>query len=350
MTDLSQRLTTLARTAAKGRGVARDVRDRQPPALRTGGPAGSTTVYYLTPHFDSPSGGVRSLYRHVDVLNEAGIPAAVVHARRNFRCTWFENSTRVVSSDEVVLGADDILVVPEYYAVGLGRLPSDVRIGVRNQGAYHSFDWIEPGSGAPGAPYTELASLVAVLCVSRDNQALLELTAPGVPITVCRPVVDGSLFHPGPAPARPGLGYVVARRPLEVALLEHVLHAQRLDWPVVRIQGLPERQVAERMRECAVFVSFSDLDGFGLPPAEAMASGCFVVGYTGGGGTEFFDPSWSAPTTGFRELAETTLAATRRPLDELASLGRRASEHVLGYYTATGLRSDLEAAFAGLVR
>ncbi len=350
MTELSQRLTSLARSAARGRGVARDIRDRQPPELRTGGPAGATTVYYLTPHFDGPSGGVRMLYRHVDVLNEAGIPAAVVHARRNFRCTWFENSTRVISSDEVVLGPDDLLVVPEYYAVGLARLPSDVRVVVLNQGAYHSFDSIEPGTGAPGAPYTELASLVAVLCVSQDNKALLELTNPGVPISVCRPVVDAALFHPGETTLRPRIGYVVARRPLEAALLEHVLHAQRVDWPVVRIQGLPEREVAAWMRECAVFVSLSDLDGFGLPPAEAMASGCFVVGYTGGGGEEFFDPAWSAPTTSFRGLAEATLAATRRPLDELATLGRQASAHVLGHYTADGLRADLEAAFAGLVR
>jgi len=346
VTELLQRFTSLARTAAK----ARDMRDRQPPELRTGGRAGTTTVYYLTPHLDEPSGGVRVLYRHVDVLNAAGIPAAVVHARRNFRCTWFENDTRVVSADEVVLGPDDVLVVPEYYAAGFARLPADVPLVVFNQGAYHAFDTVDPDPGRPGAPYSQLPQLVGMLAVSQDNRALIDLTRPGVPVHVCRPVVDGAIFHPGTTAPDRRLGYVVARRPLEARLLEHVLYAQHVDWPVVRIQGVPEAEVGALMRGCAVFVSLSDLDGFGMPPAEAMASGCFVVGYAGGGGEELFDPTWSEQVTSFRGLADAVLRATRRPLDELAAHGRRASEHVLAYYTADGLRTDLETAFAGLVR
>ena len=346
MTGVGRRLTEVARAAAQ----RRDLQSRQPPELRLGSRTGTPTVYYLAPHFDAPSGGVRLIYRHVDLLNALGIPAAVIHARRNFRCTWFENATRVVSSDEVRLGPDDVLVVPEWYAAGFARLPKDIRLVVFNQGAYHSFDRIAPGEGPPGAPYTTLPSLVAMLCVSQDNRALLELAVPGVPVSVCRPVVDGGLFFPGDGPARKQIGYVVARRPIEARLLEHVLAAQHVDWPVVRLRGLAESSVARTMRECAVFVSLSDLDGFGLPPAEAMASGCYVVGYTGGGGEELFDPRWSEPVTSFRALAEATLRAVRTPLDELAARGRLASEHTLSYYAADGLRADLEAAYGHLLR
>ena len=56
------------------------------------------TVYFCLPDYDVPSGGFRVVYRHVDILNEAGIPAAVLHCRAGFRCTWFENQTRVVGS------------------------------------------------------------------------------------------------------------------------------------------------------------------------------------------------------------------------------------------------------------
>lgn len=345
MTALTRRLREAARTASQHR----DWRSRQPPTFRTSSRPGLPTVYYLAPHFDSPSGGVRLIYRHVDVLNAVGIAAAVVHAPRGFRCTWFENTTRVVSAADVVLGSDDVLVVPEWYAAGFDRLPTDVRVVVFNQGGYHSFDRIPPGRGAPGAPYATLPSLVGMMCVSQDNRSLLELLFPGVRVDVCRPVIDATLFHPGSAPAQQRIGYVVARRPLEARLLEHALAAQRVDWPVVRIAGMREEQVADVMRACAVFVSLSDLDGFGLPPAEAMASGSYVVGYSGGGGEEIFDPSWSTRTTSFRELADATLRAVRTPLDELAARGARASEHVLGHYTVAGLSSDLESVFGRLV-
>ncbi len=348
MSGVTRRLTEAARAAAQ----RRDLRSRQPPLLRTGTGTGTgtSTVYYLAPHFDSPSGGVRLIYRHVDLLNALGISATVVHARRNFRCTWFENATRVVSADQVRLGPDDLLVVPEWYAAGFDTLPRDVRLVVFNQGAYHAFDRIAPGDGPPGAPYTALPSIVAMMCVSQDNRALLELAVPEVPVTVCRPVIDSRLFRPGDKPARPQIGYVVARRPIEARLLEHVLLAQRLEWPVLRLRGLSELALARTMRECAVFVSLSDLDGFGLPPAEAMASGCFVVGYSGGGGDELFDPRWSEQVTSFRTLADATIRAVRTPLDELAARGRLASEHVLGYYTSAGLSTDLELTFGPLVR
>tara|TARA_B100000674_G_C37618455_1_gene813139 strand:+ start:192 stop:539 length:348 start_codon:yes stop_codon:yes gene_type:complete len=35
-------------------------------------------------------------------------------------------------------------------------------------------------------------------------------------------------------------------------------------------------------------LAFGHPEGFGLPIAEAMAAGCWVVGYSGGGGQELF--------------------------------------------------------------
>ena len=47
-------------------------------------------------------------------------------------------------------------------------------------------------------------------------------------------------------------------------------------------------EVANSLNSSRLFLSFGHPEGFGLPIAEAMASGCWVVGYSGGGGDELF--------------------------------------------------------------
>src|SRR5262245_60263544 len=73
------------------------------------------SAWFICPDFSSPSGGVRKLYRSVDILTAAGCSAAIVHKRPGFRCTWFDNRTRVVPSNEVSVSRKDVIVVPEVY-------------------------------------------------------------------------------------------------------------------------------------------------------------------------------------------------------------------------------------------
>src|SRR4051794_18914043 len=95
-----------------------------------------STVYYLCPDDDAPSGGVRAAYQHVDVLNEAGIPAAVLHTTPGFRCTWFEHSTRIADRPP---RPGDLVAIPEMYGPDLGALFPGVRKVVFNQDAYLTF-------------------------------------------------------------------------------------------------------------------------------------------------------------------------------------------------------------------
>ena len=54
------------------------------------------TIYVFSPDIAHPMGGVRMLYRHVDILNTNGFDAAIVHSSPGFRIDWFEHSTRVL--------------------------------------------------------------------------------------------------------------------------------------------------------------------------------------------------------------------------------------------------------------
>jgi hypothetical protein len=335
---------------------ARDLRSRRPPALRFADRQnGSPTVYYLTPDQTAPRGGVRVNYRQVDLLNGLGVRASVLHSRPGFHCTWFDNSTTVAAAPEVTLGPEDVLVVPEFFASGMHLRPSEPRKIIFNQGAYHTFDYAAD-DGPPGAPYTEVPNLAAILTVSDDSAALLRYTFPGLPVHQARAVVNRALFHPEGRPSGRRIAFVPRRRPLERRQLFHMLRARGVldGWELCPIEGRTEAQTAGLMRSSALFLSFSEREGFGLPPVEAMASGCFVVGYSGLGGREYFDAADSGPVpdSDLLAFAEAVERAVRRHDTEpeaFAASGASASARVLGRYAEEGLINDLLALYGPIL-
>ncbi len=336
---------------------ARDLAWRHVPAFRVGDdPAPTPTVYYLAPHVPTARGGVRVIYRHVDTLNAAGIPAAVVHAQANYRSSWFANTTRVLDAAEVVLSRNDVLVVPECYGPGLHGLPVGPRVVIFNQAAYHTFDLVRLEDSEPGAPYRQAAGLVALLTVSQDNADLLRHVFPDLPVAQCRQVIDTTVFHPGSTPPRRRLAFTTDRRAQERQQLLHILRARGLlsRWELAPIVGRSEEQTAQIMRESAIFLSFSEREGFGLPPAEAMASGAYVVGYAGLAGREYFDPAYCAPVPdgdllAFARAVEDACAAYDTDPDAFAGHGQLAAKHIGDRYSPDGLRGDLLRFYQPLV-
>jgi hypothetical protein len=336
----------------------REMRRRTPAEVRYDADApGSGTVYYLCPDDDKPSGGIRVVYRHVDLLNAAGVDAAVLHERPGFRVGWFGNDTRVLAARDVTLGRDDLLVVPEYYGPGLGSLPAGARKVIFNQNAYSTFAQVPFAGTGAGAPYAGVPGIAALLTVSQDNAALLRHAFPELPVHVARVVVDERVFHPGGAPAGRRIGYMPRRRAEEQEQLLHILRGRGVldGWELAPIDGMTEAQTAEALRACAVFLSFSEREGFGLPPAEAMASGAYVVGFTGLGGRDFFDPAFCAPVAeadllAFAIAVEAALEQHGADPAVLASAGQAASKHVLSQYHEDGLRADLLSFYGELRR
>lgn len=62
-------------------------------------------------------------------------------------------------------------------------------------------------------------------------------------------------------------------------------------WIIKSINQLNEKKVFEALKESRIFLSFSDMEGLGMPPIESAILGNKVIGYTGQGGGEY----WKKP-------------------------------------------------------
>lgn len=328
---------------AKRLSAGRELRRRRPPQLRVSPtPEGPSTIYYLCPDYAEPSGGIRVIYHHVDVLNGAGIPAAVLHHRKGFAAGWFEHSTRVTAAPQARLSAADLLVVPEIYGPFLDRLPREPTLIGFNQNAYLTFQHARNGR----RPAYDV--FAAALTVSADSAEYLRFAFPGLEVAVVGNAIDTGRFRPAVAQPPRRLALMPGKRPDEAEELLRLLGERLAGWEVVRIEGSSEEQVAAALRSAPIFVALGRREGFGLPAAEAMACGCYVVGFPGFGGRDLFPGDCSRPVedgdvlTLAREVAVSMDRYEREP-EALRTAGARAADRIAERCSRQRQRQDLLA-------
>ena len=255
----------------------------------------TSTAYFLCPDDDRPFGGIRVIYRFVDILNSHGFHAAVAHRSPRFRCTWFANDTRVVGAKDIRLETGDLLVLPERLRQLIPKVAPGVANVVFNQNAYETFTHLPVGTGVP----TEVTSddTIGIVCVSEENRRYLELSFPQARVMRVRIGIDTELFRASPSGKRRAIAYMPRKRSKELNEVLQILQRRGSlkGWEFVPIQGMSEADTAAALSSSAVFLALNEREGLGLPPLEAMASGCVVVGFHGGVGTEYMRPGSAVP-------------------------------------------------------
>jgi hypothetical protein len=288
----------------------------------------SPRIFLLTTDDNTPSGWRRVIYTLVDLLREQGVEAYALHQQPGFRYTWFENNTPVLWTHEILqakhrerglasqlklkllqlkktctssrhcstratITPNDTMIIPENRVLHLDRIFPGVPKIVFNQNPYLFAQQAGLSDSERTLRHPDIRGWIAV-----SKLIMQQLQFLGVPQPVYRipNFIDSSLFNDCARKKRQ-IAYMPPRLKNDASAVINLLkiRGNLQGFEFVAIDGQSPQAVAAILKESLIFLSFSHREGFGLPPAEAMACGCIVIGYTGNAGDEFMDPEFCYP-------------------------------------------------------
>lgn len=338
-------------------------------------------LFFVCDDGNTPNGGVKQLYRQVDVLNENGFNAFVLHRKFGFKCSWFINDTKVAynykllyqmetlleinnisnniirnlkwkikktlkrikailhnKQNDIRIEHDDVLILPEIYGPYVGGISKGNKKIIYNQGVYQTFFHHNLSLTEKTTPYLN-DEFIATIVNSENANEYLHYAFPELNVKRVRYGIDSRNFYPT-AHKKMKIAYMPRRLRVDLIQVINILKFRGVlkNWELVEIHNMSERQVADNLRECAIFLSFSINEGFGMPPAEAMACGCVVVGYAGKGGKEFFKEDFCYPiedrdVVSFAQSLEKVILDYEKDNTIFIEKGKRASDFILSEYS-----------------
>jgi len=253
-------------------------------------------LFVCYPDTNHPIGGVKQIYRQVELLHQGGLEAFVLQQQPGFRADWFSSAAPVLDlASYLASGPDaarDLIVLPETWLTQVPAYLPGIPKVIFNQNAFYTFG-LEGHCDERTIDLYQHPDITAVVTVSDDSRALL-VRGCGVAPERCRVVLNGidpDLFHIPKVKVRRivFMGRKHADHIRKVAQMARTRPALAR-YPFKELGRLSHAEVASELRDTLVFLSGGHPEGFGLPLAEALACGCLVVGYHGLGGRDFALP------------------------------------------------------------
>lgn len=325
-------------------------------------------IYFVCPNTTHITGGVKQIYKQVQILNKNGISAYVLLEKEGENNSWltsydvpikyspylFEKIRYYFSDIKISIKKklklyclqkksekiDDnaILVFPEIYGIYISELFPDTPKVIFNQGCYLTFSGFSLNKDYPITPYTDKRTL-ATIVASEDALSYLKYTFPNSKIYRMILGIDHTIFNYSDKKNKQ-ICFMPRKMEEDIIQVFHILKQRGniKDWKLISIDNKTEKEVAEIMKESAFFLSFNRNEGFGLPAAEAMACGCYVIGYHGQGGKEYFKPEYSSVIEvgniiAYVKKIEEMIAIYEKDPSFFLEKGEKASAFILSNYS-----------------
>ncbi len=286
-------------------------------SLSMGNPESQTSdskrIIHISTDDNTPTGGIKVIYKHSELLRQIGYDAYIMHFKEGFRCDWFNNSASVIYANN--LFQTDTVIVPEVLPqVGIQLHTMGIKYCMFVQNGYYVL---------PSVPLEYLhvcyQNAAVILSISDDTTNLLRSIFPEFSDKIFRIKysVDINKFCLGEKLNK--VTYMPRKNAQHSANIVPWLKKLFPEWTFVPLHNMSEEQVAEELQSSKIFLAFSDFEGCPVPPIEAALSGNVILGYHGWGGREY----WAEPN--FREVVFGDIRDFVRKFYEVSSFANHPS-------------------------
>jgi hypothetical protein len=207
-----------------------------------------------------------------------------------------------------------------------------------NQNSYLTFVGYSLNKERLITPYHH-SDVLATLVNSEDGECYLQHSFPELPLYRFRLSIDPKRFA-FQGKKKKQICFSRIKNEQDAMQVINILKFRGVldDFEIIPFINIPQTEVARIYQDSVLFLSFGYPEGFGLPAAEAMACGCVVIGFHGGGGREFFKPEFSYPIEqgdiiGFAKTLEEVIQSFDLDPAPIFEKGRLAADFIHEYYS-----------------
>ena len=278
-------------------------------------------IVFLTHAEKNPSGGAKYIYRYSQIINQINnFSSEVLHIKKkrtskyknsinkilnlkkditsgwqykditcakNFKYNWFENKINLKQNFDFD-NKKDFVILPEIFAhLANEFLIKKIKYAILIQNGYSinsTNDEQKLDSAYKNAKF--------ILSISKDTTNCIKLKFPKLKTKILKVSYSLDLGEVNFNKKKNLITYMNRKLPQHSNLVISYLKPNlSKKWKLHNLQNLSEKKTYDLLKKSKIFLSFSNLEGFGLPPLEAALAGNSVIGYTGEGGNEY----WQEP-------------------------------------------------------
>ena len=255
--------------------------------------------FLVYPDLTKPVGGVKQIHRVAETLQSLGYEAILVQDSESFHPSWFKSRVSAISKKDWFaklneLTDSDYVVIAETFLPIIRQIPSFIPIIIFNQNGAYSFGLPKFQKSQPSKVLSlyHQSRVVQVWCVSEHDRQLLTqgFNLPASKVFHIPNNIDSSGIR-SDIPKQRAIAFFTRKNSSDQDVVVEMLRSRSWlsGWKLLPISSCSHQEVLDIFARSSIYLSFGHPEGFGLPVAEAMASRCAVVGYTGLGGRELFN-------------------------------------------------------------